>query len=118
MYPASRARSIRWDRVITLAWIAAIGIGGLLPPLGPAGIQFGGPLYHLVGFSVLTVLLCRTTSRPRAATLAWLYGAVLEGVQAFFPYRGAEVMDLAANLVAVVLGLLAVEVGQAWQAAS
>ncbi len=104
--------------MITLAWMAAIGVGGLLPPLGPSGVQFGGTLYHLVGFSVLTVLLSGTTPRVRAAAVAWLYGALLEGVQAFVPYRGAEILDLAANLVAVVLGLVAVAVRRAWEAAS
>lgn len=108
------------DRVMTLAWMAAIaiGVGGLLPPLGPSGFQLGGALYHLVGFSVLTVLLSRTLPWARAAAVAWLYGVLLEGVQAFFPYRGAEVADLAVNLVAVVLGLVAVAVRRAWQAAS
>ncbi|GBD29473.1 hypothetical protein HRbin32_00563 [bacterium HR32] len=106
------------DRVMTLAWMAAIGVGGLLPPLGPSGFQPGGTLYHLVGFSVLTVLLSRTLPWARAAAVAWLYGVLLEGVQAFFPYRGAEVADLAVNLVAVVLGLVAVAVRRAWQAAS
>lgn len=106
------------DRVISAAWMAAIGVGGLLPPLGPSGFQPGGTLYHLVGFSVLTVLLSRTMPPARSAALAWTYGALLEGVQAFFPYRGAEVTDLAANLVAVVLGVLAVALARAWQAAS
>jgi VanZ family protein len=39
----------------------------------------------------------------------------LEGLQSLVPYRSAEVTDLAVNLVAVVLGLLLVELRRTWR---
>lgn len=87
--------------------MAVTAVGGLLPPLGPHGYQPGGPAYHFVGFSVLTVLLSATRPPVQAAALAWAYGLLLEGVQYFVPYRGAELGDVVMNLVAVVLGALA-----------
>lgn len=103
-------RSDHLWRVWTFAWTVAVGVGGVLPPLGPHGFQPGGAAYHLVGFSVLTVLLSRRMPAGRAAALAWLYGLVMEGVQSLLPYRGAELGDLAVNLVAVALGMVAVAV--------
>ncbi len=88
--------------------MAVTAVGGLLPPLGPHGYQPGGPAYHLVGFSVLTVLLSARRPAFQAAALAWAYGLLLEGVQSFVPYRGAELADVGVNLVAVALGALAV----------
>ncbi|MER3457073.1 MAG: hypothetical protein C4303_08780 [candidate division GAL15 bacterium] len=91
----------------------ATAVGGVLPPLGPHGLQPGGPGYHLVGFSGLTVLLAQRLPPARAAVLAWLYGLLLEGVQRCLPYRAAQLEDLLVNLLAVVLGLVAVGVWQA-----
>lgn len=110
MSASDGARSGDLWRVWAFAWMVAVGVGGLLPPLGPHGFQAGGPAYHLVGFSVLTVLLSRAMPAGRAAALAWVYGLALEGVQGFLPYRGAELGDLAVNLVAVALGMVAVAV--------
>lgn len=105
---------MKGDRVLTAAWMVLTGVGGMLPPLGPRGYQAGGPAYHLVGFSVLTVLLSRWLPPAWAAVAAWLYGLLLEGLQSLVPYRGAEVADLAVNAAAVALGLVAVAVKRAW----
>ncbi len=101
--------------MLTAAWMVLTAVGGMLPPLGPHGYQPGGPAYHLVGFSVLTVLLARFLRPVRAAAGAWLYGLALEGLQSLVPYRSAEVTDLAVNLVAVVLGLVLVELRRTWR---
>lgn len=86
----------------------------MLPPVGPKGLQAGGPGYHLVGFSVLTALLSRSLPPVQAAAAAWLYGLLLEALQSFVPYRGAELVDVGVNTVAVILGLVGVEIVRAW----
>jgi glycopeptide antibiotics resistance protein len=103
------ARGDPWG-LVTGVWMVVTAVGGVLPPLGPHGFQPGGAGYHLVGFSVLTVLFSRRLPPWRAAAAAWLYGLALEGVQGFLPHRSAELADLLVNLVAVTVGLVAVAV--------
>lgn len=113
--PARRASPRDPWAVVTGVWLVVTAVGGVLPPLGPRGFQAGGAGYHLVGFSVLTVLLSRRLPPSRAAAAAWLYGLLLEGVQWFLPHRGAELEDLLVNLVAVAVGLVGVAV---WRTAT
>ena len=93
---------MRW-RLLTAAWMLAILVGSLLPP-GLGGR--GGPGWHLLGYGVLVVLLATWQPPLASASLAWAYGALMEGLQWLVRYRNAQVEDLVANAAAVGVGLL------------
>lgn len=112
--PGTRPSIVR-----SLAWIAAVATA--VVSLGPqaesiAGAQPSDKLLHLLVYAPLTVLFLmaevgarRSASPRRAAAVIGavvLYGATLEGLQAFFPHRTAEALDLLANGVGVALGTL------------
>ncbi len=112
--PRARPRIVR-----SLAWIAAAATA--VVSLGPqaesiAGEQPSDKLLHLLVYAPLTVLFLtaevgvrRSASHRRAAAVIGavvLYGAALEGLQAFLPHRTAEALDLLANGVGVALGTL------------
>src|SRR6058998_1576443 len=99
---AGKTIRARW-RLLTAAWMLAILAGSLLPPvLGGRG----GPVWHLVGYGVLVVLMATWQPPLAAASLAWVYGALMEGLQWLVRYRDAQVSDLVANAAAVLAGLL------------
>ncbi len=81
-------------------------IASTLPP-GP--VTRSGPIWHLLGYAVLGALFMQWQVIPIAALLAWGYGAVIEVVQAFLPYRSAELGDVAMNAVGVLAGVAAVQ---------
>jgi len=89
--------------------------GAVLPLRAPqaAGLSLD-KLLHLCEYLLLAWCLrqaCRASgvSRARILAIAFLlstgYGLLLEGVQAWLPYREAEGMDLVANTVGAALGL-------------
>ena len=81
----------------------AILVGSLLPPnLGGRG----GPGWHVVGYGVLVLLLSTWQPPIASASLAWVYGALMEGLQWLVKYRDAQVEDLVANAAAVIVGLV------------
>src|SRR5256712_4700086 len=93
---------MRW-RLLTAAWMLAILVGSLLPP-GWGGR--GGPGWHLLGYGVLVVLLATWQPPLASASLAWAYGALMEGLQWLARYPDAPGGDLVAKAPAGVAGLL------------
>ena len=78
----------------------------LMPPAGiPSGLQFWDKAQHALGFGALT-LLGRIADMP----VRWLYpglavwGAVIEVLKSFTPWRQADGMDWLADMVGVLLG--------------
>ncbi|MFQ5962298.1 MAG: VanZ family protein [Candidatus Methylomirabilales bacterium] len=74
-------------------------------------------LFHLLAYAILALLLSGAWLPPfqedlsavmtKAGLLSFCYGALLEGVQAFLPWRAFEWWDLAFNGVGAFLGLVA-----------
>ena len=83
------------------------------PPETPSGLPLD-KLAHLCEYLLFAWLLVQAATASRwsatkrsllAFALPVSYGIFLEGVQAFLPYRSAEVMDVVANTVGVGMGL-------------
>jgi VanZ family protein len=96
---------------LALTAVIALAIAGLTltpsisPP--PMGLALTDKAYHAIAFAAL-VLPAAAVFRGRLlwiATVAFLYGAMIEVVQPFVG-RGAEWADLAANTVGILLGIL------------
>lgn len=83
--------------------MAIILIVSLLPP-GAGGR--GGPIWHLIGYSVLALLLAAWQPVRVAALVAWTYGALIELLQFLVPDRASEGGDLLVNAAGVAIGLL------------
>ncbi len=81
--------------IILVASLLPEGVGGR-----------GGAVWHLLGYGVLVALLAAFQPWATAAGVAWVYGAIIEGLQWLVPYRAAEGGDLLTNAAGVVLGLL------------
>jgi len=82
--------------------MAAIAVGSLLP--GTTTLPASDFAFHAFAYGILAWLLARAlAARPAllnavgAAALAWLFGLLIEGAQAFHPDRTFEVRDLIAN---------------------
>src|SRR2546428_13154662 len=91
---------MRW-RLLTAAWMLAILVGSLLPP-GWGGR--GGPGWHLLGYGVLVVLMATWQPPLASASLAWAYGALMEGLQWLVRYRDAQGGDLGAKAARAGVG--------------
>lgn len=63
-------------------------------------------LLHGIAFMILGFLVrANSTTRPQLLVLvAITYGALLEGIQAFVPYRVFDVLDLGANVLGAWAG--------------
>jgi len=100
------------------AWIlvvlcAAVIAWGSLTPGGGGFIQLPDVLIHGGAYLTLAWLLRRAMAQGAPAgsvllpaALAWGYGFLMEGLQAFLPYRSAEVKDLVVNAVGVVVAMV------------
>jgi VanZ family protein len=105
----------RWlDRLPwrTLFWLALGAITLLaLIPWGeeiPRPFRWSDKLNHFAAFVVLANLMLEAY-RPgawRTVTLLTLYGALIEGIQSFMPWRSAEWGDLGVDLLAASTGVL------------
>ncbi|MBI3088189.1 MAG: VanZ family protein [Candidatus Omnitrophica bacterium] len=96
---------------------AAIAVGALIPipPAKAAGPPWLDKLLHVCEYALFAwclVRAARASGMPRSRTLALAfvlsvgYGMLLEGLQAWLPYRAAEWGDLAANLIGTGLSLV------------
>ncbi|MEZ5333337.1 MAG: VanZ family protein [Thermoanaerobaculia bacterium] len=112
------------DRFLALLWWAMTVVVLLLPgsehPVGPEWlVRFaesgGDKLVHGIlffGLVVLSVRALRPLGRPRALgvslTLAALWAPLSEWLQRTVPYRDASLLDLAADVVGLVLATVLV----------
>ncbi|MFQ5961949.1 MAG: VanZ family protein [Candidatus Methylomirabilales bacterium] len=73
-------------------------------------------LFHLLAYAILALLLSGAWLPPfpknlsgvmiKAGLVSFCYGALLEGVQAFLPWRAFELWDLTFNGLGALLGLV------------
>jgi len=67
---------------------------------------FGDKFNHFVAFFTLSLLLNRSSSsyekRARNVLALFLFGALIEIVQAFVAYRSSSIYDLGADLLAIL----------------
>lgn len=93
--------------------LLAITALSLLPLRGPdLGLPQGDKWHHALAYLVLTAYfgqLVETGWRERLALVLGLmgFGIAIELAQSFTPTRQAELADLAANALGIVLGLVA-----------
>jgi VanZ family protein len=80
----------------------------------PRGVEVGNSdkFSHFLAFFVFAVLLkvSYRTSFLKTIILSLLFGAFIEFVQFFLPYRSCELLDLVADGVGSVLGSLIISV--------
>ncbi len=115
---------VRWDKFrkvcagLATLHAATVAFFSLAPvtipvPLEPTLRQM---LLHMLGYGILTLLVSGAwlPTSPhvlsgitmKAGILSFSYGAVLEGIQAFLPWRFFEWWDLAFNGVGAIGGIL------------
>lgn len=100
----------RWQAA-TAAWAVCIFVASVIPvapKLVPGRLD---TVVHLCEYLLLAWLLAqalRASAQRRLAVIAWgwatAYGAILEMVQAFVPWRSAEISDALANALGAALG--------------
>jgi len=95
---------------------AVIAVGALIPvpPTTAPGLPWLDKLLHVCEYALFAWCLlraARASGIPRSRTLALAFllstghGMLLEGLQAWLPYRAAEWWDLMANLLGTGLSL-------------
>jgi VanZ family protein len=98
----------RW-RVLLAALVLAIALLAFTPGEVPMPTLGQDKLNHATAFAALSavgLLSRRATASPvRVAVAALLYGVLIELVQSRIPGRSAELADLLADTVGIVLGL-------------
>jgi len=108
-------RPVRW--LAAIAWMLVILAASAWPQHGPPSARGTDKVLHIVAYAVLTVLLFRcwwaTGRRQRlvasvcyAATIAIVYGLLLELYQLRVPGRECQLSDILANCAGVVIAAL------------
>lgn len=112
MLPLRHAR--RW-RLAGIAVLVAVLFAALMPAMWfmhemrDPGFSHSDKWLHAITFMLLTVWFAGQYSRRsywRIALGMVVFGAVIEMCQRLVGYRSAETMDLAADVLGVVAGLL------------
>lgn len=87
---------------VVLVWIAC-----LVPLQQSGGFQYTDKFEHAAAYLLQTLTLTILFPRFRWQIMVWFLcqGAVIEGLQSITSYRSAEMADMAANTIGVVLGL-------------
>lgn len=95
-------------------WLFMVLVISVIPASGPETDLPLDKIVHFVLYGLTSILLFRyfirnTSSRKafyRAVALAVIYGAVMEVVQYFLPYRSFSLGDIAANSAGAFLACL------------
>jgi VanZ family protein len=100
---------IPWRSLFWLA-LAAITVLALIPwgEEIPRPFRWSDKLNHFAAFVVLANLMLEAYRPGAWRTVAFLtlYGALIEGIQSFLPWRSAEWGDLGVDLLAASVGVL------------
>ncbi len=99
------AASARWA-FIFWSCVAVVLLLSLSPPAEHLLAAGWDKSNHVLAFSVLAILGCRTYPSHLAAVMAGLllYGGLIEVLQSFTPYRVAEWGDIIADGLGLFLG--------------
>jgi len=104
---SGRIERIPW-RTLFWAAFAAITVLALIPwgPEVPEPFRWSDKLNHFGAFAVLAWMLPEAYRIGVFRTIAvlTLYGAMIEGLQSFLPWRSAEWGDLGVDLLAASVG--------------
>jgi VanZ family protein len=100
---------IPWRSLFWLA-LAAVTVLALIPwgEEIPRPFRWSAKLHHFAAVILLANLMLEAY-RPgawRTVALLTLYGALIEGIQSFLPWRSAEWGDLGVDLLAASAGVL------------
>lgn len=122
LLPYIQSPTVRW--ILTLAW-TAITVSLMLSPSGDGttvswvsklfgGTEVTDAVGHIIINAILALLWCWTISLYTTTVkmtrivlfggIIWCFGAELS--QFFVPGRGASLLDLVANIVGVLIGLM------------
>ena len=99
-----------------LFFLALVTIGNLPGLAAQMSDAYGDKRLHLAAYATLTCLAYASFNR-RPALLAFLsataLGALDEGIQSFFPYRQADLLDLLADISAAGATVISLHIGSA-----
>lgn len=112
----------RYRLIYRMLFISVLCLGmylGMRPAPPPTPIKFDmiDSLYHAGGLFVCTILSYLAFPRWRwwfRGAFMFAAGVAVEFVQSFHPTRTADIGDIYANSVGVVLGLLVILVWKRW----
>ena len=101
--------------MLLTCWLVLLLVVSLVPVSGPETDLPADKAEHFIAYGITAVLFCRyfmTRVRKNrvfifSAICASLYGALMEGFQAFTPYRQFSFGDMASNTAGAVVFSLA-----------
>jgi len=112
-YPTLSSATLLRPRLWLLVWIALAAITSvlyLLPYAGPPGQYQLDKIAHLIAFGSIGFSSMLASSRLRLSTPLLLsigLAMILEWLQSYVPGREYSMLDWAANLVGLTLGMVA-----------
>jgi VanZ family protein len=108
---AGGSRQELWTAAV-LGYAALLLVISVMPLRAPAAVPHLDKVWHLCKYGLFAWLVRRAQRarrQPRPRWRAWLiatgYGLLLEGVQAWLPWRSAEVGDVLANGLGAAVGI-------------
>ena len=101
---------LRWWLLLGRLWLLATVVVCLVPlPPSPIPIEGSDKLEHALGWMLITLWYAQLTRSPKAllarACGFVALGAAIELAQSLTTWRSADLADLLANLVGVILGV-------------
>jgi len=116
--PHPAGRPTPW-RVLFWAWAALVGVLTLSPLPAAPPVPGGDKLHHLLAFLLLGILARFGWRQVPYLALTFPavlgYGALIELVQAWLPYRSGELSDLLADALGLLLVLPLVALGHGFR---
>jgi len=110
MNPASLSHLKLWRGFGRFLILAMLVVSVLPMPRGIGAVPMGDKIGHALAFCGLVLFYAQLyplrRDRWRCVLGAIAFGALIEVVQSFVPYRSAEFLDLVADAVGAVSGLL------------